>query len=267
MDALDNAGLKYTTEEKPGHTAIRIENIGLLRIYHTKKGDKIDYSQLPAHFKQRIMDIMEPLSNEKVLGVDEAGKGDFFGPLVAAAAFVPEPAVLRSIGVADSKRLKDENIIELAAEIKKRCFVSVVKINPPKYNELYAKFDNLNRMLAWAHSTAIENSLKEIQPDYILTDKFANEQVLESMLGELGRKAKIVQKTKAESNISVAAASIIARAEFVLSLQKLSFEYGMELPLGAGDPVLKAAKVFSEKFGKDNLRKVAKLHFRTLSMI
>jgi len=266
ITSLENHELEVTIDKKDKLSLLKIKNIGVLRLYHTKKGTSIDYSQLPAHFKERIMDIVEPLNDEKVIGVDEAGKGDYFGPMVAVAAYVEDSKKLRAMGVVDSKRLKDEKIIILAEEIKKKCPVSIVKLNPERYNSMQ-KDMNLNSMLAWCHAKAIENLLKDHQPDYVLSDKFADESVLQSKLGELGKQVKLVQRTKAESNTAVAAASIVARAEFVLSLQQLSFKYGMELPLGAGKKVDVAGKIFIKQHSKDELVKVAKLHFITTQKI
>ena len=123
----------------------------------------------------------------------------------------------------------------------------------------------LAKLLAWGHATAIENILKQREVDYVISDKFADEKVLEAELGDLGKKVKLKQRVRAESNTSVAAASIIARAEFVQGLQRLSFKYGMELPLGAGDQVIKAGKEFIKKFDRKELAKVSKIHFKTFS--
>ncbi len=258
------AGLNILSEKdlKTSHH-FKLENVGTLRIYKGKKKTTIDYSQIPAHFRERVMDAIEPPIKDRVLGIDESGKGDFFGPLVIAGVFVEDEKKLRSLGIKDSKTLKDERILELAKEIKRRCFVDVVKISNERYNRLYDDIGNLNSLLAWGHAKVIENSLGHVDPDYAISDKFASEDVLASRLQQRGKKIELVQRVRAEENIAVAAASIIARAEFVLALQKLSFRYGMELPLGAGKNVLEAAKGFSSKFGMDELKKVCKRHFRT----
>ncbi len=261
---LEASDLEISGEEDLGASHhIRIEDIGTLRIYKGKKKTTVDYSQIPAHFRERVMGVIEPASKDRVLGIDESGKGDFFGPLVVAGVFVDDEKKLRPLGIKDSKKLKDDKILVIAKEIKKLCLVDVVKISNERYNRLYQDIGNLNRLLAWGHAKVIENSLAYIMPDYVISDKFASEDVLRSQLQERGKKIRLVQRVRAEENIAVAAASIIARAEFVLALQKLSFSYGMELPLGAGEKVLEAAKEFSRKFGKDELSKVCKMHFRT----
>jgi len=258
---------RVTYDRRPNLTLARIENIGTLRIYHTKKGDTYDYSQIPAHFRQQVMDTVEPLSKDRVLGIDEAGKGDFFGPIVAAAAYVKDPAMARALGVRDSKTLTDEKIIALSEKIKKHCPVFVVKMNPERYNSMYENMKNLNTVLAWMHARAIENALEEVEPDYAISDRFANPKVLQSSLKAKGRGIRLVQETKAEKYMSVAAASVVARAEFVLGLQQLSFKYGMELGLGASDNIIGQAKEFVKKFGRDELHMVAKMNFRTASLI
>jgi ribonuclease HIII len=267
IQRLKLAGLESSADDRGNVVLLSIKNHGILRIYNTKKGITYDYSQIPSHFRQKIMDIIEPLDKEVVLGIDEAGKGDFFGPLVIAGAMVKDGAKLRAMGVVDSKKLYDDKIIRLNKVVQKECLISIVRIGPERYNEMYAKIKNLNKLLAWGHATAIENVLKVEKPDYALSDKFADERVLKSQLKELGREIKLVQRTKAESNIAVAAASVVARAEFVLALQRLSFKYGMELPLGAGENVLVAAKRFVEVHGKDELAKVCKMHFKTYKEI
>ena len=87
------------------------------------------------------------------IGIDESGKGDYFGPLVIAAVFVNaitqnELALMR---VRDSKNISDGHILEMAPDIRTICPHSIVAIGPKKYNELYAKMKNLNRLLAWGH--------------------------------------------------------------------------------------------------------------------
>ena len=175
-DKLRSAGLTYNLNESEKLTQIKIKSIGNLRIYNGKKKVTIDYSQVPLHFKQRIMDIIEPPSGDKILGIDESGKGDFFGPLVIASAYVEDESKLRAMGIKDSKTLNDEKILVLAEKIKKMCYINVVKINPEKYNELYDKIGNLNKLLAWGHAQVIENSLADIMPDFVVSDKFAKDE-------------------------------------------------------------------------------------------
>ncbi len=197
------------------------------------------------------------------IGVDESGKGDYFGYLVAAAVYVDDTTEkkLKELKVKDSKLLLDSTTLKLATTIKKFCKYDIVKISPEKYNALYKKFDNLNKILAWAHSRAIENMLSKVSPDYVITDKFADEKILNGVLMEKGRKIKIMQMIRAESDIAVAAASVLARAEFLKTLRALSREIGHVLPKGATH-VKEAAKYIIENYGEEGLSKIAKMHFK-----
>lgn len=197
------------------------------------------------------------------IGVDESGKGDYFGYLVVAAVYVDDTTErkLKDLKVKDSKLLLDSTALKLAAAIKKICKHDIVKISPEKYNSLYKKFNNLNKILAWAHSRAIENMLSKVSPDFVIADKFADEKVLNAVLMEKGQKVKIIQMIRAESDIAVAAASVLARAEFLKTLRGLSREIGHVLPKGAAH-VEEAAKYIIENYGEEGLSKIAKMHFR-----
>lgn len=206
-------------------------------------------------------------------GVDESGKGDFFGPLVIAAVYVNDDmrSKLLEHGVKDSKEIKSEKkITQLAREIRKIAEkkFAVVTIGPEAYNRLYEKIRNLNRMLAWGHARAIENLLEKI-PDclWVLSDQFASGDLLKNALMEKGRRVEFRQKTKAESDIAVAAASILARDEFLRGLKKISSESGIELLKGAGEQVEKIAAELILRYGKEKLNEVAKIHFRTTAKV
>ena len=207
--------------------------------------------------------------NDGWIGTDEAGKGDYFGPLVAAAVYVHTgtEGELRGAGVRDSKALSDSRARALSAIIRRLCPVHVVTIGPERYNSLYAKMRNLNRMLAWAHARAIESLLATVDCQRVVSDQFADERVLESALMTKGRTVHLVQRPRGETDLAVAAASIIARAEFLERLQQLSISVDMKLAKGAGEPVLRAGRQFVERYGGDALNRVAKLHFRTTQQL
>ncbi|PWT85441.1 MAG: ribonuclease HIII [Acidobacteria bacterium] len=214
-------------------------------------------------------EVFQPEQFEPHFGVDESGKGDFFGPLVIAGVYVEREIArhLLAIGVTDSKRISsDKKIQQLAEQIRKTegIAASVVLIGPEKYNALYKKFANLNDLLAWGHARVIENLLQQ-RPDCprSLSDKFANERVIERALLEHGRRIKIDQQTKAESDVAVAAASILAREKFVLWLENRSRKTGILLPKGVSAAVKAAGSQFVDKFGEEALATVAKMHFRT----
>lgn len=205
----------------------------------------------------------------KHIGSDESGKGDFFGPLVIAGVLVDESniEVLQKAGIKDCKKVDDKNINKLAAIIKNNCTFSVITINPAKYNELYAKLKNLNLLLAWGHARAIENILEKKDCDYALSDKFGDEKLIQNALLKRGKNIHLEQRCKAESDVAVAAASILARAHFLSGLAEISVKYGVEIPKGASDKVLQTAKSISEKYSKDELKNAVKTHFKTFSQI
>lgn len=199
------------------------------------------------------------------IGIDESGKGDYFGPLVIAAVFVDATTQgeLTLIGARDSKKLSDGRVLEMAPAIKTICPHSVIVIGPQKYNELYAKIKNLNRLLAWGHAKALENLLGQVSCKRAIADRFGDERLIMNALQEKGRTIVLEQRTKAESDLAVAAASILARAEFLLRLKRLSDEVGTTLPKGVSPSVELAAKMIVKKHGRERLGTVAKLHFKT----
>lgn len=206
-------------------------------------------------------------------GIDESGKGDFFGPLVIAGAYVDAESAraLLDAGVTDSKRIGSAaRIAKLANEIRKIRGVreSVVTISPLRYNEMYASFRNLNALLAWGHATVIAD-LHKCVPDCprALSDQFANPRVLQRALAKKDLSIELEQKTKGESDVAVAAASILARERFLRWMREGGEEWGMELPLGAGPKVLEAGRNFLSKYLASKLSNVAKLHFKTASDI
>jgi len=203
-------------------------------------------------------------------GIDESGKGDFFGPLVVAAVFVDNESrfKLLKLGVKDSKLIKNDNkIITVAKKIRLAVNgnFSVVAIGPEAYNRLYGNFKNLNKLLAWGHSRALENLLnKEINCPWALSDKFGHEKLIKQALFNKGKEIELKQQTKAESDIAVAAASILARAEFVTKIKKLGDDIGILLPKGASKAVLDTTVKIIRQFGQDKLNTLAKTHFKTL---
>ena len=199
------------------------------------------------------------------IGVDEAGKGDFFGPLCIAGVFADEMRIRQLItaGVKDSKTLSDKQVLLLKKKIEQICPNALVRIPPKTYNALYQKFRNLNRLLAWGHATAITELVNKTGCKEVIIDKFADESIVVSALKQKKVEAYLVQKTKAESDPVVAAASILARGAFLEGLEKLSQMLGMTLPKGASAQVVQAGKTLVLKYGEERLVEVAKLHFKT----
>ena len=213
--------------------------------------------------------VRNPEMYQPHFGIDESGKGDLFGPLVVAGVYVDEDTADRlvEIGVRDSKTITtDKKIGELADEIRQtvRGGMELVAIGPARYSELYKKFGNLNRMLAWAHGKVIANLHAKVPScPRALSDQFGNPRLIEGELRKQEVEIQLEQRTKAESDIAVAAASILARAEFVQALGRLSMEAGVELARGAGAGVKKQASEIYEKQGRNGLAKLCKTHFRT----
>jgi ribonuclease HIII len=210
-----------------------------------------------------------PHTSVERIGIDESGKGDYFGPLVIAAVFVDATTQdeLALMQVRDSKKISDGRILEMAQDIKTICPHSVITIGPHKYNELYAKIRNLNRLLAWGHAKALETLLERVSCERAIADQFGDERLILNALQEKGRKIVLEQRTKAESDIAVAAASILARAEFLVRLKRLSGEIGTTLPKGASPAVELTGKMVVKKYGQERLGTVAKLHFKTTKAV
>jgi ribonuclease HIII len=214
-------------------------------------------------------EVHSPEMFEPHFGIDESGKGDFFGPLVIAGVYVDRGIARRLLdaGVQDSKRISsDARIRALADTIRKETLglTDKVSIGPAKYNQLYQNFGNLNSLLGWGHARVIENLLEK-KPDCprALSDQFADARVIERALLDHGQKIRIDQRTKAESDIAVAAASILAREAFINWLDDEGKKRGLRLERGVSPGVKETAGKIVEKGGATALREVAKVHFRT----
>ena len=217
-------------------------------------------------------EVHSPEQFEPHFGIDESGKGDLFGPLVIAGVFLDGDLArhLRDAGIQDSKAIgSDRKIRDLAGVIRKSGAPSeVIVIKPEKYNQLYSTIGNLNRLLAWGHARVIENLCDRV-PDCprALSDKFADARVLQKALLEKGRKIQLDQRTKAESDYAVAAASILAREGFIDWLDRSGKELGVTLCKGVSPKVKSAATTLIAQYGSDILPKIAKMHFKTTSEV
>lgn len=206
-------------------------------------------------------------------GVDESGKGDFFGPLVIAGVYVNRDIarIFQKAGITDSKRIgSDKKIRDLADVVKKTqgAVHNIVEIGPLKYNEMIARNGNLNKVLAWGHARVIENLLAR-RPDCprALSDQFANPRMIQNALMSEGKKITLDQRTKAESDLAVAAASILARERFIDAMEKSGKRFGVKLPRGASAEVKRIACELAAAHTPEILREVAKTHFKTASEI
>ncbi|MCS1409235.1 MAG: Ribonuclease HIII [Verrucomicrobia subdivision 3 bacterium] len=219
-------------------------------------------------------DLLNPDRLIPRYGIDESGKGDFFGPLCVAGVYVNESVVktFEAAGIQDSKNISsDKRIVAFAEIITKTpgCVHTTVPIGPEAYNRLHREIKSVNRLLAWGHARVIENLMGQRHrmdplPKIAISDQFASSKtVTEGAIMAMGKEIKLIQRHKAEADIAVAAASILARCEFVRRLRKLEKQYGLPLPKGAAKAVDAAAKEFLQRHGEAEFGKVGKLHFRT----
>lgn len=203
------------------------------------------------------------------IGVDESGKGDFFGPLCIAGVYAgpEELEKLLKIGVKDSKTLNDVTILKMAQAIRATVPHHIIRISPAKYNVLYTQFANLNLLLAWAHATVIEALSKETGCNRAHIDQFSHLPIVEKALKKKSLEIEFTKKTKGESDPVVAAASILARAAFITGMEQLSKSIGLELPKGASKLVVKIGQKLLRERGQAFLKEVAKVHFKTFNEI
>ena len=218
-------------------------------------------------------EVHNPEMFQPHFGIDESGKGDYFGPLVIAGAYTDSESTraLMEAGVMDSKRVSSrDRIVNLSGIIRRTqgVKVSVILVDPKRYNELYERFANLNELLAWGHAKVIKE-LSELVPGCprALSDQFANPRVLERALARQEVNVKLQQRTKGESDVAVAAASILAREAFVRWIENASESWGLALPLGAGAPVLASGREFVALHGRERLAEIAKFHFKTTNQL
>ena len=244
--------------------------------------------------------VLNPEAFGAHAGSDESGKGDYFGPLVVCCAYVDERIVgemekftyldsqdrVRKLEVKDCKQMSDRQVLTAGAKLRQLLGptgYAVVKLGPAAYNRLYAKMKNINRMLAWAHGTAIEELLEK-RPgcSRVVVDQFApTELTIRRALKERGRRATVEQRHKAESDIAVAVASVIARELFVRACQEMGKEvFGAEghfgasseaqdkVPMGSSDPrVRELAEAMVRKNGPVWLMNHCKAHFQTTDKV
>ncbi len=245
---------------------------GLIKSIEIKNREKAaPQSAFPAREIKDIPDMPQHI------GTDESGKGDFFGPLVVAGVYVSERTakLLELLGVQDSKMSSDKKNRDLARQIRQMIppeDIELICLMPETYNGLYDRMGNLNTLLGWAHSRIIENLLiRHPQCQNAVADQFANEFVLKKALMENGRRANVLQTPKGERDIAVASASVLARDEYLKRMEQLAqnaqMEEGFTLPKGAGGNVDNAARVLSERYGKQALASFAKLHFKNFDKI
>lgn len=222
---------------------------------------------------------LHPRAYEPHMGVDESGKGDFFGPMVVSAVFATSEAIraFREAGVKDSKNISsDARALDLDRAIRKTpgSTAATVPIGPAAYNRMHRTMGSVNRILGWGHARAIENVLEQVDPHETgavcaraISDQFGKKETVLRALMTRGRKIELEQRHKAEEDLVVAAASIVARAEFILALRRMEKRWEIEFPKGASALVLAAGREFVRKHGANHLGEVAKLHFQTTQKV
>lgn len=267
----------YTTIAVQTHDcSISLYNSGKCVLQGKGAADLVMFVMEPLVLKSAGLgyeDVLDPEGVQPHMGVDESGKGDFFGPLVVASAYVDADLAraMREMNVRDSKSITSDNkALQMGRELRGllgRRF-SVVRIGPEAYNRLYAKMRNVNTLLSWAHARAIENLLEAV-PDCprAISDQFGNKEQVRRALMKKGRGIELVQRPRAESDLAVAAASVIARDAFLRALKGMGEEYDAVFPKGASAVVREAAVELGRRRGPDVLLATAKCHFKTTDAV
>lgn len=235
-----------------------------------KDKDNIDYFI----DRENISDVKEEKSipmDISSVGSDEVGTGDYFGPIVVTATYVSKEDIpfLTELGVRDSKKLSDEQILKIVPKIIKRIKYKTIMLSNKEYNEKYGKNMNMNKIKAILHNKVLSEMAKDNVYDYIVVDQFEPESSYYKHLSEAPSPLKgITFITKAEDKcLSVACASLISRYIFVKEFDRLGDKYGIFLPKGANYYVEDIGIKLVSKYGIDVLKDVAKLNFSNTDRI
>jgi ribonuclease HIII len=206
-------------------------------------------------------------AKQRVIGVDEAGKGDFFGPLVVASFLASNDEIdrLKLLGVRDSKLIATKKLLTIDEQLRAEFPHSILVLAPPEYNQQHRQCKNLNKMLAEQHAAAIDGLNGEARADLAISDKFGKAELIEDALAARDCPIPLQQLVRGESIAQVAAASILARAEFVRQIDRLSEELGTTVPRGAGAIVDEAGRKLVSQHGIEILEKIAKVHFKNFA--
>ncbi len=208
------------------------------------------------------MKEIEDFVNKLRAGIDESGKGDVFGPLVIGGAVISkkDEQFLLSNKIRDSKKISDNVITKLAKLIKERLTYDIVIIGPEKYNKLYEKMGNINKILGWGHATTIKNLYAKKHFDFAISDKFSKKERINVAIPGV----EFYEFEKGERDLAVSCASILARDGFLQYMGNLEKKFGLNFPKGANYGIDEAIGTFIEKYSYDDLNLVAKLHFKTI---
>lgn len=241
----------------------------------SREASRFDTTSQKTSVKKQVTkgDILPPnLANLSVVGSDETGTGDFFGPVTVAACYVPADKIelVKELGVKDSKQITDDLMRRIAPSLKAALIHSVLTVPNPKYNEIQQQGNSQGKIKALLHNQALKHVLRkmeDIKPEYILIDQFAERGVYYNYLKNEPEviRENVVLSTKAEGlHLSVAAASVLARVAFLEEMDRLSASVGMVLPKGAGPKVDEIAAKIILKHGEDTLKTMTKWHFANL---
>ncbi len=273
--------LKFDLEEfgfslsKPQYTlfsakkkgiSVSLYQSGKLMVQGKEMGEFIEFYLEPEILKNfTYTNPEEYVDRAPHIGTDEAGKGDFFGSLCIAGVYADEEGILRllKMGIKDNKKLSDKKTLEFAKEIKSEFAHHILRINPPKYNELYSKFRNLNHLLAWAHATIVDQMTTKSGCSKVIIDQFASKTLITSAIEKKKQNLCLNIHPRAEEDVVVAAAAILARSAFLDSLDLLGEDIGFILPKGASAKTKEVGREIVQKHGALGLEKVCKKHFQT----
>ncbi len=235
-----------------------------------KDKENIDYFIDREVVKEKKEETTIPIDISSV-GSDEVGTGDYYGPIVVTASYVNKEDIpfLTELGVKDSKKLSDEQILKIVPKIIKRIKYKTIMLSNKEYNEKYGKDMNMNKIKAVLHNKVLTEMVKDNVYDYIVVDQFEPESSYYKHLSEVPNPLRgITFITKAEDKcLSVACASLISRYIFVKEIDKLGDKYGIFLPKGANYYVEDVGIKLVEKYGVNVLKEVAKLNFSNTDRI
>lgn len=250
--------------------SISLYESGKLMVQGKEMGEFIEFYLEPEILKSfKFSNPEEYVDLNAHIGCDEAGKGDFFGPLCVAGVYgsTEDIKALLKMGIRDTKKMSDQKTLDLAKKIKKDYAHHILKISPEKYNELYGKFTNLNSLLAWGHATVVEQLSTKTSCNHVIIDKFASDSLISGAVLRKSKNVELTLRTHAEEDILVAAAAVLARSTFLNNLKELGEIYGVELPKGASQKTQEIARALVKKFGVECLDIVCKKHFQTYQQV
>ena len=236
-----------------------------------KDKDNIDYFMDTKDTKVKKDIEVEIPSDIASVGSDEVGTGDYYGPIVVTASFVSKDNIpfLTELGVRDSKKLSDEQILKIVPKIIKKIPYKTIMLSNKEYNDNYGKDMNMNKIKAVLHNKALTEMVKDNDYDYIVVDQFEPEKSYYNHLSDVPNPLKgITFITKAEDKcLSVAVSSLISRYIFIKEMDKLGDKYGIFLPKGANYYVEDVGIKLVNKYGEKILHDIAKLNFSNTDRI